>query len=228
MASYGYIELTLYRTPVLDRTSADVAYAKDIRDKISKGTATDEEKTIFQKQDLKGALNRSDLERVINNMLMIEYYDRLTGTVGALGSILVPKAGLKPGYDPIVEGKSAYSSLVPGQIFYNTFVNPITGQELVMIPFTLQNILTVQQLPDIDYYEELINGGTELSQFKGLRAIREEHQVYSTTPDIPNFPLNTYQKWNDIEQIIDDIFNLWQTDTYWHAGEGLYADNELI
>lgn len=41
------------------------------------------------------------------------------------------------------------------------------------------------------------------------------------TPEVPNPPLNTYQKWNDIERIIFDIYDSLMD--YDYAGSEIYA-----
>ena len=39
----------------------------------------------------------------------------------------------------------------------------------------------------------------------GVQAIRSGFAVYPDTPQTPAQPLNTYQKWNDIERILHDV-----------------------
>lgn len=53
--------------------------------------------------------------------------------------------------------------------------------------------------------------------------------THSDTPEVPNQPLNTYQKWNDIEKILHDVYYIYvrlknsyyYCDTEMYAGEGI-------
>lgn len=62
-----------------------------------------------------------------------------------------------------------------------------------------------------------------------VRRIRESFLTYSDTPEVPEQPLNTYQKWNDIEQILHDVYYIYvrlknsyyYCDTEMYAGEGI-------
>lgn len=53
-----------FSTLVTDRTQQDVAYAKQLIDKLVTGTATDAEKSEWNSFTLKGAYNYTDLNRV--------------------------------------------------------------------------------------------------------------------------------------------------------------------
>lgn len=48
---------------------------------------------------------------------------------------------------------------------------------------------------------------------------------YSDTPEVPIQPLNTYQKWNDIERILHDIYNIYVMlkNSYYYCGTEIYA-----
>jgi hypothetical protein len=56
-------------TPIMDRTEADVARIKYLNSKRYENMTADEKAEWAQ--DSKGALNRSDLERIENNMVVI-------------------------------------------------------------------------------------------------------------------------------------------------------------
>lgn len=57
-----------FSTLVIDRTQQDVAYAKQLIDKLVTGTATDAEKAEWNSFTLKGAYNHTDLNRVTEAM----------------------------------------------------------------------------------------------------------------------------------------------------------------
>lgn len=53
----------------------------------------------------------------------------------------------------------------------------------------------IPDTPQESYYRNLL---------KNVAAIREQHPTRDT-PEVPEEPLNTFQKWNDIEEILDRV-----------------------
>ena len=53
--------------PIYDRTEHDVQYVKDLYARIKERVATADDIVVY-KNDLKGAINESDLQRIVNNM----------------------------------------------------------------------------------------------------------------------------------------------------------------
>lgn len=139
---------------VFDRTQADVDRAVYLTSKETFNDLTDEEKAEFM-GDLKGALNRSDLERIKNNIELL---------------------------NEVLELKSTVSD--------------------------------IPELPKAPYYQELI---------KNVTAIRDAASVKKTTPVVPSEPLNTFQKWNDIELILWDVYDILTNNFHYYAGEQLFA-----
>lgn len=100
-------------------------------------------------------------------------------------------------------------------------------QNITLLANELDVVLRPQILPpgaiaNTDWYERLL---------ENVNILREAWFVRSDTPATPTSPLNTYQKWNDIEKIIFDMMNLYVTSTltYSYAGSELYGDdNNLI
>lgn len=63
---------------------------------------------------------------------------------------------------------------------------------------------------------------------ENVQKIRSVFITYSDTPEVPAQPLNTYQKWNDIEKILHDVYCIYarfQESRYYcgeiYAGEGM-------
>lgn len=62
-----------------------------------------------------------------------------------------------------------------------------------------------------------------------VQKVKNAFIAYRDTPGIPDQPLNTYQKWNDIEQILHDVYYIYvrlknsyyYCDTEMYAGEGI-------
>ncbi len=81
--------------------------------------------------------------------------------------------------------------------------------------------LTISNVPDIpkeSYYTELLHN---------VAAIREAGITFSSTPTVPQAPLNTYDKWNDIEKILEDIYNVLMNNFHYFCGEQLYAGDTV-
>ena len=54
----------------------------------------------------------------------------------------------------------------------------------------------------------------------------EMELLYDSTPEIPELPWNSYQKINDIEKIIYDIYSL-HTAKYYYCGQELYCGETI-
>mgnify|MGYP001101723335 FL=1 len=54
----------------------------------------------------------------------------------------------------------------------------------------------------------------------------EMELLYDSMPEIPELPWNSYQKINDIEKIIYDIYNLY-TSKYYYCGQELYCSETI-
>lgn len=59
-----------------------------------------------------------------------------------------------------------------------------------------------------------------------VSAIREAYCIHSDTPPVPSLPLNTYQKWNDIERILDDVHGILLNNFYYYSGNEIYAGDD--
>ena len=58
-----------------------------------------------------------------------------------------------------------------------------------------------------------------------VQNIRDAYIVYSDTPQVPEQPLNSYQKWNDIERILHDVYTIYINiqNSYYYCGSEIYA-----
>ena len=72
--------------------------------------------------------------------------------------------------------------------------------------------------PNETYYNNLLsNVGT----------IRAAYMKYTTTPSTPSAPLNIFTKWNNVEQILKDVYTILNSNLYYYTGEGLYSGQEI-
>lgn len=64
---------------------------------------------------------------------------------------------------------------------------------------------------------------------ENVQKIKEALMTYSDTPQVPEQPLNTYKKWNDIEQILHDVYSIYVRlkNSYYYCGTELYAGEGL-
>lgn len=58
-----------------------------------------------------------------------------------------------------------------------------------------------------------------------VRAIREGYFVHADTPEVPDAPYNTFQKFNDMEKILKDVHEVVSSQFSYYAGE-IYAGDE--
>lgn len=58
-----------------------------------------------------------------------------------------------------------------------------------------------------------------------VQKVRDAWFVLSNTPNTPMHPLNTYKKWNEIEQILHDMYYIYerQQNNYYYCGTEIYA-----
>ena len=77
--------------------------------------------------------------------------------------------------------------------------------------------LAVEAIPDIpkiNFYNTLV---------QNVEVIRGAYCIHSNTPSTPNAPLNTYQKWNDIEKILLDVYEILLNNFSYYCGNEIYA-----
>ena len=76
-------------------------------------------------------------------------------------------------------------------------------------------------IPRIPYFRNLLIN---------VKRVRESFYRFSTTPLVPDMPLNTYVKINDIEKILRDAYavKIRNDQRFLYCGTELYGDNEII
>ena len=62
-----------------------------------------------------------------------------------------------------------------------------------------------------------------------VEKIRASYAALSTTPTTPIQPINTFQKWNDIEKILYDIDTVYHRtmDAFVYCGEDVYSGEDI-
>ena len=78
-------------------------------------------------------------------------------------------------------------------------------------------ISVVPELPTISFYDE-IRENTE--------RIRGAYMIHANTPTVPEQPLNTFEKWNNIEKILEDVYGILLNNFNYYCGNEIYAGEE--
>ena len=73
------------------------------------------------------------------------------------------------------------------------------------------------RFPTVSYFKSLL---------ENVNTLRAVGYRYQTTPEVPKQPINTYQKVNDIERILSDIYDVYNSNFVHYAGE-IYAGDEI-
>lgn len=76
-------------------------------------------------------------------------------------------------------------------------------------------------IPRISYFINLL---------KNVKIVRDTMYILSTTPAVPELPLNWYQNWNDIEQIIYDVYWMYRRfeRSFYYCGTEVYAGGNVL
>ena len=145
----------LWIDAITDRSQQDINRILELLAKVDFESFTSEEQNEWLLGE-KGALNRYDLERIKNNIELLN--------------------------------------------------------EVLVLPTTIP---AIPELPKIDFYDCIL---------ADVEAIRTAGPKKTTTPDTPTQPLNTFQKWNDIERILFDVYDLLLNNFHYYCGgDQLYA-----
>lgn len=72
----------------------------------------------------------------------------------------------------------------------------------------------IPEIPKVNFYNALA---------ENVEAIRGAYCIHSDTPLTPQAPLNTYQKWNDIEKILMDVYEILLNNFSYYCGNEIYA-----
>lgn len=75
----------------------------------------------------------------------------------------------------------------------------------------------VSEIPD-EIFCESVRNNTE--------CIRGAYCIHTTTPETPEIPLNTFSKWNDIERILADVYEILLNNFYYYCGSEIYAGDD--
>ena len=90
----------------------------------------------------------------------------------------------------------------------------------------IQILLDVFEI-DSESYVEMVPEFLTEAYFEKLQynigVIREVFFIHEDTPVVPELPYNTWQKYNDIEKILADVYEVVSAQFHYYAGEEIYA-----
>lgn len=116
------------------------------------------------------------------------------------------------------EEKTEWSDGMKGALNASDLVRVQNNIQLLSDVLELDlNVLAVPELPDEIFYA-LIISNTE--------RIRGAYCIHTTTPETPDAPLNTYSKWNDIERILTDVYEILLNNFHYYCGGEIYAGDD--
>lgn len=91
-------------------------------------------------------------------------------------------------------------------------IGKLIGIELV----TYQDNLP--EIPNAAYFTNLLYN---------MEQLRACGYLHADTPMVPAQPINTYQKLNDIERILFDIYSIYNTNFFYYCGNEIYCNDEI-
>lgn len=90
----------------------------------------------------------------------------------------------------------------------------------------LADVLGVELNSYVDKVPEFITEEYFQQMKENVSVIREEYCVHSDTPRVPELPFNAWQKFNDIEKILADVYEVVNAQFHYYAGGEIYAGEE--
>ena len=64
------------------------------------------------------------------------------------------------------------------------------------------------------------------SVLNNAEIIRNAYMIHSYTPQTPSMPVNTYQKLNDIEKILGDVYGILLNNFNYYCGSEIYSGDD--
>ncbi|MCH5271568.1 MAG: hypothetical protein J1E83_12600 [Lachnospiraceae bacterium] len=105
----------------------------------------------------------------------------------------------------------------------------INHSDLMRIENDIQILLDVLEISSASHVESVPEFPKE-NYFEDLRAnvtlIRQGYHVHTDTPQVPVLPYNIWQKYNDLERILADVYEVINAQFHYYAGEEIFAGDD--
>ncbi len=106
----------------------------------------------------------------------------------------------------------------------------LNSSDLSRIENNIQILLDVLELDGTSYVDNVPSPPTA-GYFKNMESnvatIREAYCVHADTPQVPALPYNTWQAYNAIEQILNDVYEVVSAQFSYYAGNEIYAGDTI-
>lgn len=129
---------------------------------------------------------------------------------------------LTAGWDNLtVEQREEYMDGLKGCINAADLARIENNMQILIDVLELQNtshVDAVPELPSESYYADMKDN---------IAAIRAAYFVHKDTPEVPELPFNTWQDYNAIEQILNDVYEVVSSQFNYYAGTEIYAGDAV-
>lgn len=102
----------------------------------------------------------------------------------------------------------------------------LNNSDLLRIETDIKILADVLELPLTTYADgipEFLSESYFDNLLSNIRAIRQASAIHSDTPKVPESPANDYEKINDIEKILSDIYEILMNNFHYYTGNEIYA-----
>lgn len=101
--------------------------------------------------------------------------------------------------------------------------------DFARIENNIQILLDVLEIDATSYVEAVPEFLTE-SYFENMKenvtAIRKGYCVHEDTPQVPELPYNTWEKYNAVEKILADVYEVISAQFHYYTGNEIYAGDD--
>lgn len=91
----------------------------------------------------------------------------------------------------------------------------------------LIDVLELDKTSHVGVVPEFPTANYFLDMKLNVAAIRAAYCVHADTPEVPELPYNTWQKYNDIEKILTDVYEVVSAQMNYYAGTEIYAGDTV-
>lgn len=126
---------------------------------------------------------------------------------------------LKKGWDAMTDSeKETWLNGMKGAMNKSDYARIQNNIQLLSNVLELSLVVSeVPEIPTTSFFDEIIGN---------VDVIRQAYMIHSTTPETPVQPLNTFTKWNDVEQILYDVYSIILNNFNYYCGTEIYAGEE--
>lgn len=197
--------------------------------------------TVFDQDSDNPMLWTSEVETSIDNIYKISleihgrngtvsYYERTMKYVDI--SFVTDRTQADVDYARMLSSKSWDElELLEKQKWVNGLKGCINTKDYERIENAIATIARLAEL-ELNTYDEsipvIITDVYIKHMLSNVQALRDLGYKRRTTPDVPKFPIVTFQQWNDIETILRDVYTCLNERDYYYCGEMYIGEIGII